>query len=834
MARLHSRVVSTIIVVFCATLLGSSPLEAAEITTPSISEVTRRLASGTNHVRIACFGDSITGVYYHTGSQRAWCDMLGIALRGAYPKAKVEMINAGIGGHTTVDALGRIDQDVIAIKPDLVVVMFGMNDVTRVDPEAFQANLDEIAERCLAAGAAVVLCTPNSVYENPSRTNARLKDLAHRVKRVAIARNLPVVDCFKAWQDIRRQDETEWMLMMSDTIHPNMNGHKRFAELIASTIGGKDISLGHVEPPDDALHTTFDRLHLGQPVTLIAMPPYDKLVPEVLREHFPDARFQVTSWPVESNSVVSLSEWAKRIRDLSPHLVVVAVPAAATEQTTEAYIRNYEWVLNWSFQFGRRAWDVLPILPTVTAPVGEDQRERLTWARRIVIGKDVQFVDQQADEPRSTREILTQWVSDRKKRWEAASHEEPISQTRGDENQERTASGIHFSEHLIADDYSYPYGIAAADLDGDGDLDLTSADCKTNDSLYWFENDGTGQFARHIVQNKEPARLERHAVGDIDGNGYPDIVIVKNLKGHLLWFENSGRPREGNPWRRHVITTKLPGAYDVTLANFDGDGDLDVAASSWLLGNQFAWYENDGTPDDGAWTKHLIEDELDETRTIRAADFDGDGDIDLLGTAAGNPRDTDADGQLDIVPGVVLWYENTCHAGAIHWKRHEIDRSPRPMHGEPADIDGDGDLDVVLALGMSAPTDTAHTHQVLWYENNGAPAAGTWPKHVIAARFPDGIEAVAGDLDGDGDTDVVASSWRAPGRIAWFENSGDPQSQWTMHVLKDNWRSANQVIIADLNGDGRRDIAAVAEHGSYEFRWWRNEGTRKLDGEDQP
>ena len=55
--------------------------------------------------------------------------MLGIALKQIHPKADVTMINAGISGHTTVNALARIDRDVISHQPDVVTVMFGLNDV---------------------------------------------------------------------------------------------------------------------------------------------------------------------------------------------------------------------------------------------------------------------------------------------------------------------------------------------------------------------------------------------------------------------------------------------------------------------------------------------------------------------------------------------------------------------------------------------------------------------------------------------------------------------------------------------------------------------------------
>ena len=383
----------------------------------------------------------------------------------------------------------------------------------------------------------------------------------------------------------------------------------------------------------------------------------------------------------------------------------------------------------------------------------------------------------------------------------------------------KSSTAIRFSEHLIADKYAYAYGIAAADVDCDGDLDLTSADYTPHNMLYLFENDSRGEFKRHFIQIDDPKRLERHMVGDIDGDGDLDVVIVKNLEGHLLWFENSGTPTDGKLWQRHVITTDLPGAYDVAVADFDLDGDLDVAGSSWVLGNQFAWFENDGTPAHGEWQKHMIENDVAETRTMRAADFDGDGDMDLLGTGRKVHH--------------VIWYENDCREHSIAWKKHFIDDKSRcPAHGNPVDMDGDGDLDVVMALGFyyrpgsgdPSASLLPEDNQVAWYENSGAPAEGLWKKHVIGPHFDDAFEAVAADLDDDGDVDVAATSWRNPGRVVWFENHGNPQGNWTKHMLKNNWRSANQVIIADLNGDGRPDIVACAEHGSYELRWWRNEG----------
>ena len=378
-----------------------------------------------------------------------------------------------------------------------------------------------------------------------------------------------------------------------------------------------------------------------------------------------------------------------------------------------------------------------------------------------------------------------------------------------------------FEENLIRAKYGYAYGIAAADLDGDGDLDLVSSDTtddktpkKDNGTLLWFENDGKGTFTEHVIAKNEDGWFERLAVGDIDGDGHADVAVVLNRAGSVVWFSNPGKPAS-QPWKRHgIVSGGLPGAYDVALGDFDGDGRLDVAASSWTRGNRFVWYRNpgkDGFAED--WPAHILENKLSETRTIRVADFNGDGRPDLLGTASAAP--------------LVVWYENTGKPGeSPTWKKHIISTEAAPIHGQPADMDGDGDIDVVMAHGMRDGLLPRAKHQVVWYENVGKPGKGTeWKQHIVGA-LPDAFEAVVADLDGDGKLDFVATAWGPAGRVVWFHNPGDPKKSWPMNLLKDKWPNANSVIVADLNGDRKMDIAATAERGANEFRWWMNKNGR--------
>ena len=95
---------------------------------------------------------------------------------------------------------------------------------------------------------------------------------------------------------------------------------------------------------------------------------------------------------------------------------------------------------------------------------------------------------------------------------------------------------------------------------------------------------------------------------------------------------------------------------------------------------------------------------------------------------------------------------------------------------------------------------------------------------IITEDLPWGFEATAADLDGDGQLEVVASSWYPDGMLALYKHRGDPRGPWDCQVLRTPWIHANTIVFADLDNDGRLDIIACAERGSNEVRWWQNLG----------
>ncbi|AGA26754.1 GDSL-type esterase/lipase family protein [Singulisphaera acidiphila] len=369
---------------------------------------TREALEGGKPVQVVCFGDSVTGVYYHTGGRRAYTDMLGIALRRTYPTVNIVMTNAGISGHTTRDALARIDRDVLRHKPTLVTVMFGLNDVARLPLEEYRKNLGEIVAQCQRAGVEVLLCTPNNVITTGDRPTPKLLMYCDVVREVGQRLNVPVCDVYAELEAQRERDGLAWRLGMSDEIHPNMDGHKRIAETISHAMTGKAVTLADVPLLTPFLPRTAARLKEGQPIRIIAMPPFDGQIRAALKAEAPDAKVEVTPWPMDGKTLSELEQDAKlRIRPATPDLVVIAVPRTAKPGARESFIHDYAWLMNWSLSFGLGGWDCVVVHPSVTAPDHSGENDPLI--RQLVRAQDLPLIDRLPGDDRTADELLRDW-----------------------------------------------------------------------------------------------------------------------------------------------------------------------------------------------------------------------------------------------------------------------------------------------------------------------------------------------------------------------------------------------------------------------------------------
>ena len=395
-----------------ALIVATQTNSAADEGERSLPRIVEKLASG-QPVKIACLGDSVTGVYYHTGGRRAYPEMVDLALQQVYPKARITVINAGISGNTTIDALKRLDKDVLDHKPDLVTVMFGLNDMVRVPVADYQANLKTIIEKCRAVGAEVLLCTPNAVIETSGRPTVRLVEFCTAMKGVGKELDVPVCDCYGAHAALRESDPLAWRLVMSDAIHPNMDGHKLNAVAIGRAISGREVSLAAALPLQPSIPKTLARLKAGEPIRVLAMPPFDRTIEKALHAVAPQTKVEVTAWATDGQSLAQIEEASKSVRKMPVDLVLLAVPASVTPSENpppEAAISSYTWILNWSLSFGYQEWDVVGIAPSVVkADSSEAGKNVEEFARRLVAAQELSLIARGDNDQSLPEEILERW-----------------------------------------------------------------------------------------------------------------------------------------------------------------------------------------------------------------------------------------------------------------------------------------------------------------------------------------------------------------------------------------------------------------------------------------
>ncbi len=366
--------------------------------TPALQRIREVLAAREQAVRIVCFGDSVTGLYYHSGGRRAYPELIGERFQEA------AVINAGKSGHTTTNGLARIQQDVLVHKPHLVTVMFGLNDVAKGNIDLYRKNLFEIVTKCRAAGAEVILCTPNAVSETKERPVAAVAAFAKVARAVAAELQVPLADAHASLETLRTADPEAWRLSMSDEIHPNLRGHRRLAEAILSVIEGKAVKLPDSNPVPEPLHFTLTKTQKNLPVKVLAMPGLEAITARAI----PGA--VMTTWPIEGLDRYHLmKDAAHRVRPSTPDLVLIAVPRSASAKDREEFIRTQMWIASNSLSQAKRAWDVVIVHPDVFEPLDVDE-ENDALIRAIVPAQDLPLIDRAPGDEREAAAIVAEWL----------------------------------------------------------------------------------------------------------------------------------------------------------------------------------------------------------------------------------------------------------------------------------------------------------------------------------------------------------------------------------------------------------------------------------------
>jgi hypothetical protein len=388
------------------------------------------------------------------------------------------------------------------------------------------------------------------------------------------------------------------------------------------------------------------------------------------------------------------------------------------------------------------------------------------------------------------------------------------------------APKITWKKTVITDKFQSE-GVAVADVNKDGKVDVLNGE-------YWYE---APDWKPHELQPvKDHSKLTENGLkgysrvfacwaDDINGDGYPDLVVIDFPGVPCYWMEN---PKgKGGHWAKHTIWHSACNETP-TYVDLLGDGKRVLLMGFQPPGKgnegQMAYFTPDPKDPAAKWVMHPVSEPSTPAKVANGKEVPGTRK-EIPGTQRYSHGlgvgDINGDGRKDVICTGGWWEQPAKADGKAPWTFHPANLGDAAADMFVYDVDGDGKNDVLAT--------SAHKFGIWWYKQRPADKNGN-PSFQKMDLFPKLVSETHAahfkDIDGDGRPDLITGKrwWShgksepgsdGPAAVYWFRNTKGPDgiAQFTPMLIDDDCGVGTQFEVADINGDGLLDIIVSNKKG---------------------
>jgi cysteine-rich repeat protein len=338
----------------------------------------------------------------------------------------------------------------------------------------------------------------------------------------------------------------------------------------------------------------------------------------------------------------------------------------------------------------------------------------------------------------------------------------------------------------------------SVDNDGIGGIDCADTDCLSTTDFYQH------QFPSSV------GAINSQVVVDLDQDGSLDIVAATKIflsNTQIFWHENDGAmpPIVGTEHQVTFSDWGSPQIIGVDAADFDKDGDIDILSSN---SNGCVYWHEDTSGNQSFTNNHRCVSSQCSIpscayggRTVHAIDLNQDGEMDILTADDANDK--------------ITWWKND---GS---ETFDTESYIGPVlsglnDAIPVKIDGDNNIDVVAIYGG----------KVTWFKSDGAnPPGFTQQAPDLDTTLSSGYSLFAADLDNDGDNDIIAGD--SAGKMRWYRNTAGSFTAYDIDTSLGGSSVILAIVAGDIDGDNDNDIAIAYQYPVFQGKlsWYQNDGS---------